>query len=85
MENLKMTLIIIFIATSLVGIYILLVKNECRRRYEIRELKPQKVDEKGKDLYFCVSYCIWQEQKQQLIKQYYRKGSIIEDEEWDID
>lgn len=85
MEELKVMLIVMLIAFVLLGVYTLLIKYESKRIYKISEFKPQRIDERGKDLCFCTSFCSWQQKKLQLIKEYYKIDSIIEDENWKVD
>lgn len=75
----------ILIAIVIFAIYLLMIRYESKKIYTMRDLKPQRVDEKGKELCYCIGFNFWHYQKQQLIKQYYGMNSIIEDNRWEID
>lgn len=85
METIGYMLAGILIAIVIFGVYLFLIRCESKKIYTMRDLKPQRVDEKGKELCYCISFNFWHYQKQQLIKQYYGMNSVIEDNRWEID
>lgn len=85
MEAIGYMLAGILAAIVIFGVYLFLIRCESKKIYTMRDIKPQRVDEKGKELCYCISFNFWHYQKQRLIKQYYGMNSVIEDNRWEID
>lgn len=82
MDSLKIILFMMISFVTLIYIYIIYEKYEYSKKYTLQDIKLRKVDEKGRELFYCCSFYPWQQAKLEFIKSYYGIDSIVEDKEW---